>query len=69
MTKTPIYTYMGANGTVTTPIEIEGVNCIKKIILTAAPNKRLTRDRVHFYDSVIVPEKEIKSWIEISGQK
>ena len=44
MIKQITYTYLGTNGVLTTPIHIEGVYSIKKIVLIADAGKQLTKD-------------------------
>lgn len=67
MKKEVIYTYLGVNGTICSPVLLEGIYSIKKIKLTADSGKILRKgddERV----SVIVPEQEVDLWQEI-GQK
>lgn len=67
MKKEAIYTYLGVNGTVSSPVLLEGIYSIKKIKLTADSGKILRKgddERV----SVTVPEQEVDLWQEI-GQK
>lgn len=66
MKKQVLYTYLGTNGTLTTPIHLEGIYSVKKIILTADVGKRLTQDKVHFFERVTVKtEEEIALWEEV----
>jgi hypothetical protein len=67
MKKEAIYTYLGVNGTISSPVLLEGIYSIKKIKLTADSGKILRKgddERV----SVTVPEQEVDLWQEI-GQK
>lgn len=65
MTKTIIYTYLGTNGTLSTPIYLEGIYSVKNYNLIADKNKQLTKDGKHFYSSITVPENEIDQWYEV----
>lgn len=65
MIKDTIYTYLGTNGTLSTPIHLEGIYSIKKIVLVADLDKQLTKDGINFYASVTVPEDEISQWYEV----
>ena len=42
MRKETYYTYLGENGTITTPVFLEGIYSIKKYRLIADKNKKLT---------------------------
>jgi hypothetical protein len=42
MTKETLYTYLGTNGTITSPVFLEGIYSVKKIRLMAAEDKWLT---------------------------
>ena len=64
MTKEKIYTYLGVNGTITSPVYLEGIYSIKKIRLIANKNKILT-DGSQRISSIIVPEDEVENWTEI----
>ena len=66
MTKQVLYTYLGTNGILTTPIHLEGIYSIKKITLTADEGKKLTKDKINFFDRIAVQsEEEISSWMEV----
>lgn len=69
MRKYTYYTYLGTNGTLTTPIYLEGIYSVKKITLIAENNKKLTKDFINFFDKVTVnTEEEINLWQEV-GQE
>lgn len=68
MKKTTIYTYLGTNGIINSPVFLEGIYSVKKIRLRADEGKTLTKDWINFVDSVIVPENEVDQWFE-TGQK
>ena len=65
MQKEKYYHYLGTNGTILSPIFLEGIYCIKKIKLTADINKRLTKDGNNFVVSVMIPENEADLWHEV----
>jgi len=44
MIKTPLYTYLGTNGTLTTPIHLEDIYYVLSYRLEADTNKMLSRD-------------------------
>lgn len=67
MTKQIYYRYLGTNGTLLSPIHIEGVYSVKLIKIIADPDKILTcDDGITRRNSVLVPEEEEKDWVEIS---
>lgn len=65
MTKEILYEYLGTNGIVRTPVHLEGIYCVRKVRLVAAPDKFLTKDGSAFKSSVIVPEDEVNFWYEV----
>lgn len=65
MNKEILYQYLGTNGTLLTPIHLEGIYSVKKVKLIAEKGKRLTKDYIKFYNSIIVTEKEISEWFEV----
>lgn len=60
-----LYTYLGTNGTITTPIHLENIYSVVKYRLTAEEGYLLTKDNKTFTDSVVVPENEMSRWHEI----
>lgn len=68
MTKTTMYTYLGTNGTICSPVHLEDVYFIRKIKLVADQGKQLTKDGINFFPAIIVPEEEVADWKEIEGQ-
>lgn len=71
MIKNIYYTYLGTNGTVTTPVFLENIYSVKTIELIAEPEKVLTKDNGKtFYLSIKIPESEMEQWkeIDIPGQ-
>ena len=70
MTKQITYTYLGTNGVLTTPIHLEGIYSVKKIVLIAEPGKQLTKDGKTFVRKVaIANEEEAILWKEVAGQE
>ena len=66
MTKEVLYTYLGTNGTITTPVHLEDIYYTRSIRLVADRNKQLTRDGGKtLLSSVIVPEDEVSLWTEV----
>ena len=60
-----LYTYLGTNGTITTPIHIEDTYYIRKLRLIAEEGKVLTKDNINYRYSAIIPEEDEDLWIEI----
>ncbi len=65
MTKQVLYTYLGTNGTICSPVHLEDIYYIRKYRLTADKGKKLTKDGVHLVESAIVPEDEVSLWKEV----
>lgn len=65
MRQATYYTYLGDKGTITTYLQIPGAFSVKKIMLVADENKKLTKDGKNFVTSVLIPETELASWYEI----
>ena len=65
MTTEFMYTYLGTNGTITTPIHLEGVPAVKKYRLRPAMGKKLTDSKIVITDFVTVEESDISKWKEI----
>lgn len=65
MTTEFMYTYLGTNGTVTTPIHLEGVPAMKKVRIKPAIGKKITNGKVTTGEAVIVAESEVANWKEI----
>lgn len=64
MKKEVMYTYLGTNGTITSPVHIEDTYYIRKIALHADVGKILSKDGKNFKSYVLVPEEEIGLWKE-----
>lgn len=69
MTKQTLYQYLGTNGTILSPIHLEGIYYVKKINIFANEGKVLTKDGKKFVKSITVPEEELEQWYEVEGQK
>lgn len=67
MTKEVYYTYLGTNGTITSPVHLEDTYYIRKIQLTATKGKALTKDGKTFSPKVLVPEDEVELWKEVKA--
>jgi hypothetical protein len=58
MTKQVLYRYLGTNGTILTPIHLEGAYGVKLIKIIADSDKMLTCDNgITLRNSVLVPEE------------
>jgi hypothetical protein len=69
MIKQVLYTYLGTNGSLTTPIHLEGIYSVRKVRLVAAEGKKLTKDFKNFFETVLVPEADVDLWVEVAGQE
>lgn len=67
MTKTAYYTYLGTNGTITSPVHLEDVYYTVKYRLVADKDCVLTNGVVTV-KTVTVPVEEVPNWKEIKGQ-
>lgn len=65
MIKETLYHYLGTNGTILSPVYLEGIYSVKKLRLMADDGKVLTRDNKNFESSVIIPEYEESLWREV----
>ncbi len=69
MKQTTMYRYLGTNGTIDSPVHLEGIYSVKTICLTADAGKVLTKDGVHFFPTVRVSnEEEIAQWKEVKDR-
>lgn len=66
MTQTARYSYLGLNGTIDSPVLLEGIYSVKKILLCADDDKLLTKDGKRFVPSVVVAESEVDQWYEVN---
>ena len=69
MTKQVLYTYLGTNGTICSPVLLEDIYHIKKYRLIAAPGKRLTKDGKTYHDTVPIPQTDLPLSKEVAAQK
>ena len=65
MTKITYYTYLGTNGTLTTPIHLKDIYNIKSYLLIAEKDKLLTKNGNDTYTSIKTTEEELDQWYEI----
>lgn len=65
MIKTPMYTYLGTNGTITSPVHLEDIYFVLKYRLEADSNKFLTKDDKNFVKVITVPADELNEWKEV----
>ena len=65
MTKEILYTYLGTNGTITSPVHLEDIYYTRKVRLTADVGKQLTKDDINYSSVVTVPEEEVDLWKEV----
>ena len=64
MTKQVIYRYLGTNGIIDSPVHLEDIYYVRRIILQADDGKILT-DGNRKLRSVSVAEEDIDNWREI----
>lgn len=68
MTQEKLYTYLGLNGTVTTPIQLQNVPAIINVRLRADDGKVLTNDGgISTAEIVTVPLGDVENWLEIDN--
>lgn len=67
MYKQTMYTYLGENGTITSPILLNGIYSIQKYHLVADDNKQLTKDGKIFYKEITIPASDIDNWYEVDA--
>lgn len=65
MTKQSLYTYLGTNGIITSPVHLEDIYYVPKYRLIADEGKKLTKDMTNFLDSITIPVDEIEDWVEV----
>ena len=69
MTKTIMYSYLGTNGTICSPVHLEDIYYTRKIRLIADPNKLITKNGVDLFTQVLISEDEVNNWYEIDIPK
>ena len=67
MKKQILYHYLGTNGTILSPVYLEGIYSVKKVRLTAEAGKLLTKDFINKHTTVTVPEAEASEWFEVDA--
>lgn len=66
MTKTVLYTYLGTNGTITSPVHLEDIYYTRSFRLEADEGMALTKDNKNFVKRVTVFEDDdIALWREV----
>lgn len=65
MTKTIMYSYLGTNGTICSPVHLEDIYYTRKVRLVAAMNKLITKDGINLIRQIIVPEEDVNNWYEV----
>ena len=65
MIKTLMYTYLGTNGTITSPVHLEDIYYIRLVMLRPSIGKVLTNG-VDIRTSALVAEEEADKWYEIN---
>ena len=65
MQKQLLYQYLGTNGSILSPIHLEGIYSVKKLHLFADEGKQLTKDFEKYTTSTIIPEEELEQWYEV----
>ena len=68
MRKILYYTYLGVNGTITSPVLLEGIYAVKKYQLIASDGKVLTKDDKNYVDSIMIPESDLGLWKEVDSK-
>lgn len=68
MRKTLYYTYLGVNGTITSPVLLEDIYAVKKYQLIASDGKVLTKDDKNYVDSIMIPESDLDLWKEVDNK-
>lgn len=64
------YTYLGTNGTITSPVHLENIYSIVKYYIYPENGYKLTKDYINFFDYKIVCEQdELNQWKEVKEDK
>lgn len=66
MTQTKYYTYLGENGSITSPVFLPDIYSICKVQLEADEGFMLTNGK-KTVKAILVPEREINDWTEIQA--
>ena len=65
MKKVKIYTYLGTNGTITSPVHLESIYSVIKYKLLPEEGYKLTNDGISYREVVEVEESDIPNWYEV----
>ena len=65
MKKVALYEYLGTNGTILSPVHLEGIYFVRKWELTADAGKVLVKDGEKFGRTKVVPDEELSEWGEV----
>lgn len=60
-----MYMYLGTNGTICSPVHLEDIYYIRRVRLTASPNKRLTKDGINLEYRITTTEDDVDNWYEV----
>lgn len=69
MTKTVMYSYLGTNGTICSPVHLEDIYYTRKIRIVADVNKLITKDGINLFRQITVPEDSVDEWYEVDIPK
>jgi hypothetical protein len=65
MTKEVLYLYMGTNGSILSPVHLEDTFYSRRLRLTAAEGKSITKDGINLYTTIVIPEDDFDLWYEV----
>lgn len=65
MKKETLYTYLGTNGSITSPVHLEDIYYVRSYRLHASAGYKLTKDGIVFADVVTVNDDTINDWYEV----
>lgn len=65
MKKEVLYTYLGTNGIICSPVHLEDTYYTRKVRLYADKDKKLTKDGKTFHKVVTVQDEEVSEWYEV----
>ena len=66
MTRQVLYKYLGTNGVIISPIQLEDIYYVRNVRLTADAGKLLTKDYKNFTAQITIPEEEEQDWVEVN---
>lgn len=69
MTKTVMYSYLGTNGTICSPVHLEDIYYTRKIRIVADVNKLITKDGINLFRQITIPEDSVDEWYEVDIPK